>query len=176
METIRDWVERGGTLLVRDLSAVRTVEGQPIATPAGKGRVVDAGGSLERLAERVRTRDPQMTGLPPVDARPDGVLTSLFDDGILLFNRSAKAVTVELAMPAGRWDVDYPALPRSIHAPAPGHPVVEATLNERREKHGSKRISFRYAVAASFLPTSPGSSWGHNASSRYPQKNWSAGS
>ena len=117
LETIRAWVERGGTLLVRDVSAVRTVEGQPIALPAGKGRVVDCGGSLERMAELVRTRDPQMTGLPPVDARQDGVLTSLFDDGILLFNRSANPVTVELAMPAGLWDVDYPALPRSIQLP-----------------------------------------------------------
>ncbi len=117
MEKIRDWVEHGGTLLVRDLTAVRTVEGNRISTPAGKGRVVDAGGSLERLAERVRARDRQMTGLPPVDARPDGVLTSLFDDGILLFNRKAKAVTVELPMPAGRWDVDYPGLPRSVALP-----------------------------------------------------------
>jgi hypothetical protein len=79
--------------------------------------VVDAGGHLDRLAERVRARDPQMTGLPPVDARPDGVLTSLFDDGILLFNRQANAVTVELPAPAGRWDVDYPGLPRSITLP-----------------------------------------------------------
>ena len=102
---------------MRDLAAVRTVEGNRIAMPAGKGRVVDAGGSLERLAERVRTRDRQMTGLPPLDARQDGVLTSLFDDGILLFNRKAKAVTVELSMPAGRWDVDYPGLPGSITLP-----------------------------------------------------------
>ncbi len=117
MEKIRDWVEHGGTLLVRDLAAVRTVEGNRITTLAGKGRVVDAGGSLDRLAELVRTRDPQMTGLPPLDARPDGVLTSLFDDGILLFNRKANAVTVELPMPAGRWDVDYPGLPGSITLP-----------------------------------------------------------
>jgi len=114
MERIRDWVEHGGTLLVRDLAAVRTVEGKPIAAPAGKGRVVDAGGSLDRLAELVRTRDPQMTGLPPLDARQDGVITSLFDDGLLLFNRSAKEVTVELPRPAGRWDVDYPGLPGSV--------------------------------------------------------------
>ena len=52
MDKIRDWVEHGGTLLVRDLEAVRTVEGKPITMPAGKGRVVDAGGSLDRLAER----------------------------------------------------------------------------------------------------------------------------
>ena len=58
-----------------------------------------------------------MTGLPPLDARPDGVLTSLFDDGILLFNRKANAVTVELPAPAERWDVDYPGLPRSITLP-----------------------------------------------------------
>jgi hypothetical protein len=58
-----------------------------------------------------------MTGLPPLDARPDGVLTSLFDDGILLFNRKANTVTVELSMPAGRWDVDYPGLPGSITLP-----------------------------------------------------------
>ena len=117
MDKIRDWVEHGGTLLVRDLAAVRTVEGKPIAAPAGKGRVVDAGGSLDRLAELVRTRDPQMTGLPPLDARQDGVITSLFDDGILLFNRNAKEATVELPMPAGRWDVDYPGLPGSITLP-----------------------------------------------------------
>jgi hypothetical protein len=117
MEKIRAWVEQGGTLLVRDLAAVRTVEGARITTPAGKGRVVDAGGHLDRLAERVRTRDRQMTGLPPLDARPDGVLTSLFDDGILLFNRKANAVTVELPTPAGRWDVDYPGLPGSITLP-----------------------------------------------------------
>jgi hypothetical protein len=117
MAKIRDWVEHGGTLLVRDLPALRTVEGDRITTPAGQGRVVDAGGRLERLAEQVRTRDRQATGLPPLDARPDGVLTSLFDDGILLFNRQAKAVTVELSMPAGRWDVDYPGLPASITLP-----------------------------------------------------------
>jgi hypothetical protein len=117
LETIRAWVERGGTLLVRDVSAVCTVEGKPIALPAGKGRVVDGGGSLERLANLVRTRDRRMTGLPPVDARQDGVLASLFDDGILLFNRNGNAVSVELAMPAGRWDVDYPGLPRSITLP-----------------------------------------------------------
>jgi hypothetical protein len=55
-------------------------------------RVAAAGGQLEQLAERIRTRDRHMTGLPPVDASPDGVLTSLFNDGILLFNRDAKAV------------------------------------------------------------------------------------
>ena len=114
MERIRDWVEHGGTLLVRDLATIHTVEGKPIATPAGKGRVVNAGGSLDRLAELVRTRNAQMTGLPPVDARPDGVITSLFDDGLLLFNRTAKEVTVELATPAGRWEVDYPGLPGSV--------------------------------------------------------------
>ena len=117
LKKIRAWVAGGGTLLVCDLSAVRTVEGQPIALPTGQGRVVDAGGSLERLAERVRTRDRQMTGLPPVDARQDGVLASLFDDGILLFNRNAKEATVTLSMPAGRWDVNYPGLPASITLP-----------------------------------------------------------
>ena len=64
-----------------------------------------------------------MTGLPPLDTRPDGVLASLFDDGILLFNRNAKAVSVELTMPAGRWDVDYPGLPRNVTLP----PVEQAT-------------------------------------------------
>ena len=117
MEKIRNWVEHGGTLLVRDLTAVRTVEGNRITAPAGQGRVVDAGGRLESLAEQVRLRDRQMTGLPPLDTRPDGVLASLFDDGILLFNRNAKAVSVELTMPAGRWDVDYPGLPRSVTLP-----------------------------------------------------------
>jgi hypothetical protein len=117
MEKIRDWVEHGGTLLARDLRAVRTVEGEPIKSPAGSGRVLDSGGRLERLAELVRTRDHQMTGFPPLDRRADGVLTSLFDDGILLFNRTAKVVTVERAMPAGRWDVDYSALPKRITLP-----------------------------------------------------------
>jgi hypothetical protein len=117
MGKIRDWVEQGGTLLVRDLTAVRTVEGDRVATPAGQGRVVDTEGRLEGLGERVRTRDRQMTDLPPLDARPDGVLTSLFDDGILLFNRNAKAATVELHMPAGRWNVDYTGLPGSITLP-----------------------------------------------------------
>ena len=45
------------------------------------------------------------------------MITSLFDDGILLFNPKANAVTVELRMPAGRWDVDYPGLPGSITLP-----------------------------------------------------------
>ena len=117
MEKIRDWVEHGGTLLVRDLTAVRTVEGSRITAPAGQGRVVDAGGSLDRSPSRSALRDRQMTGLPPLDTRPDGVLASLFDDGILLFNRNAKAVTVELKMPAGRWDVDYPGLPGSVTLP-----------------------------------------------------------
>ena len=107
----------GGTLLVRDLAAVRTVEGDRITTLAGKGRVVDAGGILERLAEAVRTRDRQMTGLPPLDARHDGVITSLFDDGILLFNRNAKEVDRGTAVPAGPWDVDYTGLPRRITLP-----------------------------------------------------------
>ncbi len=111
MAKIKDWVNHGGTLLVRDLTAVRTVEGERVAIPAGKGQVVDAGGQLDRLVERVRTRDRRMIGLPPVDTRPDGVLTSLFDDGILLFNRTDRAVTVGLTMPEGRWDVEGPALP-----------------------------------------------------------------
>ena len=114
IEKIRDWVEHGGTLLVRDLAAVRTVEGKLIVAPTGKGRVVDAGGSLDRLTEVVRTRDARMTGLPPLDARPDGVITSLFDDGLLVFNRTAKEVTLELPTPAGRWDLDYPGLPASV--------------------------------------------------------------
>ena len=58
-----------------------------------------------------------MTGLPTIDARPDGVLASTFDDGILLFNRGEKAVTVELVVPDGHWDVEYPALPRNITLP-----------------------------------------------------------
>ena len=69
LEKIRAWVEGGGMLLVRNLAAVRTVEGKPIEAHVGKGRVVDAGGSLDRLAELVRTRDSRMTGLPPLDAR-----------------------------------------------------------------------------------------------------------
>ncbi|MGO8751164.1 MAG: family 14 glycosylhydrolase [Thermoguttaceae bacterium] len=117
MDKIRAWVAHGGTLLVRDLAAVRTVEGDRITTLAGKGRVVDAGGILERLAEAVRTRDRQMTGLPPLDARHDGVITSLFDDGILLFNRNAKESTVELPVPTGPWEVDYTGLPRRITLP-----------------------------------------------------------
>jgi len=144
LEKIRAWVAGGGTLLVRDLSAVRTVEGQPIALPADRGRVVDAGGSLERLAERVRTRDRQMTGLPPVDARQDGVLASLFDDGLLLFNRNAQEATVTLSMPAGRWDVNYPGLPGSITLPPLairwlGRQGVseEARRGLRRVLHGS---------------------------------------
>jgi hypothetical protein len=80
-------------------------------------RVVNAGGHLEQLGEHLRTRDRQMTGLPHVDASPDGVLSSLSDDGIPLFNRKHKAVTVELRTPAGRWDADYPGLPRSVALP-----------------------------------------------------------
>ena len=125
MDKIRDWVAHGGTLLVRDLAVVRTVEGKRVTTPAGKGRVVHARGSLERLAETVRTRDRRMTGLPPLDARRDGVITSLFDDGILLFNRNAKESTVELSVLAGRWDVEYPGLPRAHHAPAAGHSLAD---------------------------------------------------
>jgi hypothetical protein len=111
---IRRWVEGGGTLLVRDLAALRTVEGTPVALAAGKGQVIDAGGSLERLAERVRTRDRTMTSLPPIDARADGVITSLFDDGILLFNRTADPVTFKPSTPGAEWHVKYPDLPESL--------------------------------------------------------------
>jgi hypothetical protein len=45
------------------------------------------------------------------------VIISLFDDGIILFNRSAKAVTVELKMPAGQWDVAYTDLPETVTLP-----------------------------------------------------------
>ena len=89
MEKIpRDWGgSRGGDpARAGPGGCAHVVEGKPIAAPAGKGRVVDAGGSLDRLADLVRTRDPRMTGLPPLDARADGVITSLFDDGLLLFN------------------------------------------------------------------------------------------
>jgi hypothetical protein len=58
-----------------------------------------------------------MTRLPPLNARADRVLTSLFADGIMLFNRKAEAVIVELAALAGPWDVDYQFLPRSITLP-----------------------------------------------------------
>jgi hypothetical protein len=37
-----------------------------------------------------------------------------------LFNRQANAVTVELPMPEGPWDVHYPGLPRSITLPPLG--------------------------------------------------------
>jgi hypothetical protein len=117
LERVRNWVERGGSLLIRDLSAVRTVEDGPVTLSADKGLVLDAQGKLDRLADWIRKRDDRVVGLPPLDVRPDGVLTSLFDDGILLFNRNAKEVTVELAMPTGRWTVDYPGLPRRIMLP-----------------------------------------------------------
>jgi Glycosyl hydrolase family 14 len=119
-DKIRAWVEQGGTLLVREMSALRTVEGERVTIPAGKGRVVDAGGSLEQLAERVRTRDGQMTGLPPLDVQKDGVLTSLFDDGLLLFNRNGKEVNLKLAMPGGHWDVEYPGLAGNVVLPPLG--------------------------------------------------------
>lgn len=114
IDRIRGWVERGGTLMVRDLAAVRTIEGGRVTIPSGRGRVLNGGGKLETLAERVRARDGGMTRLPPLDTRPDGVLVSLFDDGVLLFNRKAEAITVELKWPAGNWDVRDPGLPASV--------------------------------------------------------------
>jgi beta-galactosidase GanA len=117
MEKIRGWMEQGGALLVRHLAAIRTVEGRPITLLAGKGQLIDAGGSLDQLAQRISTRDRRITGLPPLDVRADGVLASMFDDGIMLFNRNAKATTVELPALDGQYDVQYPGLPSSITLP-----------------------------------------------------------
>ena len=65
------------------------------------------------------------------------MITSLFDDGILLFNRNAKEATVELPMPAGQWERGLPGPARERHSPAAGHPVadrLQQSLGSRTRK------------------------------------------
>ncbi len=117
MEKIRDWVERGGTLLVRDLAAVRTVEGKPVH---------DARGQRAGRRRRGESRPARRTGshARPANDRSAAPGCAPGRRAHLAVRRrhppvqsQAKEVTVELAMPAGRWDVDYPGLPRSITLP-----------------------------------------------------------
>lgn len=127
---LRSWVEGGGVLVIGDLARLATVEGDRGAfadipetgtTRVGAGAIVDGGGDLSRVASVVVNRAFVATGavstsdlLPPIDRADDGVLVSLFADGVMLFNSTDAPVTKSLAIPPGPWRVSYEGLPQSV--------------------------------------------------------------
>jgi hypothetical protein len=145
LHKIHSWVEQGGILLVKDLASVTTVEGDagafaaflqppPAANPnqrgrmirARKGYVFDGQGDSDYLTNLIQHRgnlkklDPaypaQLTEVVPVGTA-EGVLISLFKDGILLFNRTEKAVTTELNHQPGAGRPAYEKLPHELMLP-----------------------------------------------------------
>lgn len=139
---IRAWVEDGGTLLVNDLAAIRDVAGEPGAfaglrppgaergfAKVGRGSVFDARGDLSRIRSLLLNRGDlrrldaaypvRLSALPPIDSARDGVLASIFADGILLFNPGGRARSKSIALPdgVGPWDIVYARLPAKVELP-----------------------------------------------------------
>jgi hypothetical protein len=148
-ETLRkicDWVERGGILLVADLSKITTVEGDPgafaaLSRPAssavlmkpgrmikvGKGNVFDGQGDMDFLTTLIahrgdlRTLDPacpaRLTDSAPLGVANDDVVISQFKEGILVFNKTENEVTKELNYQPGAGKTAYKNLPPKITLP-----------------------------------------------------------
>lgn len=131
---LRAWVEAGGVLIVGDLASISTVEGDKgvfadlagdtsDVLSVGKGLIYNAHKDIGKLAGTIATRPyARLAGhssdfLPPLDVIPDGILTSEFDNGILLFNKTDKVVTKKFSLPEGSWRVTYHNLPDQVELP-----------------------------------------------------------
>jgi hypothetical protein len=140
---IRAWLENGGILLVHDLASIKNVAGDQGAfsggmrqqsgrgfVRVGNGYVFDARGDLSQLKALLINRGNlrkidsaypvRLTSLPPIDNVQDGVLTSVFSDGILLFNPKDRPKTKSISLPegVGPWDIVYANLPAKVDLPA----------------------------------------------------------
>ena len=141
---IRDYVSKGGTLLVPELERCRTVEGDRgalrdlINLPqengvrrVEKGYIIETRGDARKIntilagagdTRNVRGQYPgRLAPAPVVDNEVDDLLTSVFEDGFLVFNRGKRQMRKNL--PASRRDARTPGYrntPESINVPPMG--------------------------------------------------------
>lgn len=116
---ISTWIQNGGVLLALDFTNIRDVDGNAGAfaalsslplvgdmRAAGKGYIFDAAGSLQKVLQWITQRGnmqplnaaypAQISTFPVIDNTSNGVLTTDFSNGALLFNSSTGTVTVTL--------------------------------------------------------------------------------
>jgi hypothetical protein len=119
MSAIAAWVQNGGVLLAIDFTSIRDVEGDSGAFAAlsalpkvgdmrvaGQGFIFDGAGSQQRLTQWIVQRGnmtplnasypAKITTLPVIDNASNGILTTEFTNGVLLFNTTTTQKTVTL--------------------------------------------------------------------------------
>ena len=86
LRRVKAWIEKGGTLMVADLSSIHTVEGAAAfaGMSQGKGKVIEIGKVVKDLESRFPGK---------LDAS-DGVLLSMSSKGILVYNRTDKPQSI----------------------------------------------------------------------------------
>jgi hypothetical protein len=128
---IRDWVNVGGVLLIADLDNVKTVEGtqgafaelsalprQSGMSRLGGGYIFIGNGQHPSLLPFIKNRSNlrainsaypvSISALPAIDTAEDHVLTSIYPQGILLFNQTSAEVTKSFST------FSIPGLPSSV--------------------------------------------------------------
>jgi hypothetical protein len=116
---ISSWIQNGGVLLALDFTNIRDVNGNAGAfaalsalpktgdmRTAGHGYVFDAAGSLQKVIQWITQRGnmqplnaaypAQICTYPVLDNTANGILTTDFTNGVLLFNSTASTATVNL--------------------------------------------------------------------------------
>ncbi|MEO7141973.1 MAG: IPT/TIG domain-containing protein, partial [Bryobacteraceae bacterium] len=134
MAAISAWVQNGGVLLALDFTSIADVDGNPGAFAAlsalpkvgdmrvaGQGLIFDAAGNQQKLMQWIAQRGnmkplnanypTQISTLPVIDNASDGVLTTEFTNGVLLFNSTSSMVTVTLPPLDGQGTAQQIAVP-----------------------------------------------------------------
>lgn len=112
LRIIKDWIEKGGTLLVSDIGKIRTVEGDSgafadiIKISSDEDVMNLKNGKIIRIEKNVADLFSKYPGR--LDDQ-DGVLISLFENGILAFNKNSDTVVKRINSGNGTVDITLEA-------------------------------------------------------------------